>query len=296
MGPNEGTLGIVFDFVILMEKKVHLIIMILFVFFCACKKRTVITFPEIIMSEYDTLIQFDLKEMERSIPLIYAINVIANDTIRLSNEVEYEEENYADYDHMEIDRTDSLKIIVNPISSFHSNLYGLTSVLPPLPMKIDEKEVDYDKRSHDFYSEMKRIHYEMTPVFIFNLSNKNQALEKPIGGSLQLITEAKDEEGNWKPVDFSEQFRPLCRTGHQNYNLQSNRFIVAGVAKYQGDFKTQLRVKLKSFSKVFYSNSFEGNINKNQFNTAQVVADTEKRFSLGKMETRENKLKELFLE
>ncbi len=270
----------------LMKKTIRLTITIVFISFFACKKRTAIKLPEIFVSEYDTIIQHDLKRMGRSNSIIYAMNVLGSDTVRFANSVKYKEEGYEDYDYTRRYGTDSIKVIVDPIQFFHSNLYGMVSVLPPPPpMMIDENESNYDKRYESYYQKLVRTHYEMTPVFIYNFSNKNQTVQKPLGQDLFMITEAKTEDGKWKPIEFYQQFPVLCSTGHQNYNLQPNHFIIVGTRKYFGNYKTKLRLKLKSFGSVFYSNSFEGTVNKSQFDTSELLGDEN-----------QNRSKEFFLD
>lgn len=78
-----------------------------------------------------------------------------------------------------------------------------------------------------------------------------------------MIQEARDEEGNWRPIEFWNYSD--CAHSYGAIGILPNNCVVAKVLKYQGDFETEIRVKLRNGNKVFYSNSFVGSINIKQF-------------------------------
>lgn len=83
-------------------------------------------------------------------------------------------------------------------------------------------------------------------------------------GSLMIIQEAKTENGEWKPIEHwiysgcgNSYFRPLL--------LQPNEYVKVPIRKYNGRLKTQIRLKMKKDSTIFYSDSFDASINPSQF-------------------------------
>ena len=144
---------------------------------------------------------------------------------------------------------------------------------------------------------MNKTHYQMFPFYIYNLSINNQEIQKPIaGGNLFLILEAKDKNNEWKPIEYFEQFGFLCGTCHQDYLLEPKNFIVGGITKYIVDFSTVMRIKLKSFNQIFYSNIFKGKINYSQFEKENIINEVKERFSHKGEERLKTMKKWLFLE
>ena len=84
-------------------------------------------------------------------------------------------------------------------------------------------------------------------------------------GSLIMIQEALDENGNWSPIEYwvysgcgNSYFDPLV--------LNPGESIFVPIKKYTGDFKTKIRLRFKHGDKVIYSDSFDASIDKTQFN------------------------------
>ncbi|CAM1341675.1 hypothetical protein [Tenacibaculum amylolyticum] len=265
--------------------------------FCACGKEKEIKLLKLVKTEYDTLVFNNPEKIARANPVMYGVNVTSDSVINLIQPWFQKEGIFSDYNHAT--KNDSLRIYVDNSSFFHSDLHGLSNTgVPPPPMKLNESEEEYEKRIQDYSTNVKAkiTHQAMLPVYIYNESNRNQSLNKPVnGGDLFLITEAKNEKGEWKPIEYFEQFTFLCGTGHQDYLLKSKQFIVAGVKKYSGSFKTKLRLKLNSFGKVFYSNTFEGSINKKQFETTELLKEIKGKFQGSTEERLKIKLEGLFV-
>ncbi len=295
---------------LLAMKKLIVLLTTLTIIF-ACKKEKKLKLPKIIASKYDTLIKSDLDKTSIANPIIYNINITSDSIIDLNRErkMRFKTGVFSDFEYFEAKKTDSIKLYVDTSNiSLHSNLYGYTSI-PPAPHPsslrsdgtiIDEKVSNeyksYIKSYTDYINKILHTHYEMIPVYIYNYSKNIQVVETPINGDLFLITEAKNEKGIWKPIEYFEQFGFLCGTGHQDFSLNPNHFIVAGVKKYSGSFKTKLRLKLNSLGRIFYSNSFDGSINKNQFNTTTLIKETRERFQSGSKERLKRKLDGLFVD
>lgn len=82
--------------------------------------------------------------------------------------------------------------------------------------------------------------------------------------SLIMIQEALDEDGNWKPIEYwtysgcgNSYFDPL--------KLDPGKCVLVPIKKYSGSYKTKIRLKFKIGNYIIYSDTFEGTINKLQF-------------------------------
>ena len=83
-------------------------------------------------------------------------------------------------------------------------------------------------------------------------------------GSLMMIQEALNKEGEWQPIEFwvpsgcgNSYFYPLT--------LKSQHYIMFPVKKYKGNYSTKIRLKWRNGEKVIYSRPFEGSIDEVQF-------------------------------
>lgn len=104
------------------------------------------------------------------------------------------------------------------------------------------------------------------PVYIWNPTDKTTSI--PVEGvTTEMIQEAKDENGNWRPIEF--RVSGFCGNGKWNYILKPNYYVVTSVYKYSGEFQTDLRIKFRRGTHVYYSDSFRGAINMKQFQTRE---------------------------
>jgi len=100
------------------------------------------------------------------------------------------------------------------------------------------------------------------PVYIRNLTNEITSI--PVTGvATEIIQEAKDENGNWRPIEF--WLGGFCGLGTWSYILKPGYFIITSVYQYHGEFKTEMRIKFRTMNNIYYSNTFHGQINKSQF-------------------------------
>lgn len=84
--------------------------------------------------------------------------------------------------------------------------------------------------------------------------------------STDLVTEALDEDGVWKPIEAWHGTRTLCATGMRPAVLPRWSGYTFTARRYSGVFKTRLRLALREWGKVrFRSNEFEGSVNPGQF-------------------------------
>jgi hypothetical protein len=99
------------------------------------------------------------------------------------------------------------------------------------------------------------------PAFIENLST--DTLNIGFGDILPLIIEAKDTEGNWRPIQ-----RPFiydCGTGLTEFILSPGQIAITTMKIYEGDFKTKLRLVFEYSNMIIFSNEIVGQINSGQF-------------------------------
>lgn len=109
--------------------------------------------------------------------------------------------------------------------------------------------------------------FKAYPVAVSNFTNFNKSVYiKEFG--VEIIQEAMDKYGDWKPVEISMVF--MCGMGFYWKDLEPGEQIITTVWKYKGDYKTMLRLKLVSGNKIVYSKPFRGSINYTQFDLKKI--------------------------
>lgn len=93
---------------------------------------------------------------------------------------------------------------------------------------------------------------------------------------LSIIHEAKDEHGDWKPIEFLPS--SWCGNSYHTLTLPAGQHWEFAAPHYAGTFATTLRVKVVAgehqHEQVLYSNEFAGRINPTQFTDQQPVTAT----------------------
>ena len=101
-------------------------------------------------------------------------------------------------------------------------------------------------------------------AYLVNTS-KETFTAKRQDGSLIMIQEALDEEGEWKPIEY--WVYSGCGNSYDNpLELDSGKYVIVPIKKYSGEFKTKIRLKFKYGKKIMYSKPFSGSVNLSQFN------------------------------
>lgn len=95
------------------------------------------------------------------------------------------------------------------------------------------------------------------PVFIKNLFSDTVLIA--YGEMINAVMEAKNSEGEWKPIE--EPWRWMCGTGVGHVMLPPNEIVLTSAVIYTGEFKTEMRIKIGKS----YSNTFYGSIHPRQF-------------------------------
>lgn len=100
-------------------------------------------------------------------------------------------------------------------------------------------------------------------AYLINASDSTFNAERQ-DGSLIMIQEAINGKGEWKPIEYwvysgcgNSYFDPL--------KLDSGKYVMIPIKQYHGSFKTKFRLKMKKDKTLFYSETFEGSIEKSQF-------------------------------
>jgi hypothetical protein len=107
-----------------------------------------------------------------------------------------------------------------------------------------------------------KTYVECYPLLIFNTSDK-----PAYSDSIRMIQQAKDKDGKWKPIEYFFKLPINIIPSHRFfYEHLPKKYCALSVMKYQGDFKTKLRVKVKIGQNTYYSNEIGGYINRTQFN------------------------------
>lgn len=190
-----------------------------------------------------------------------------SDTINLNKYDRFNYENYLDFQ----DYGDS-SIIKDGLKIFVSNRQLLTIDLenfsiPPPPILIeDSDDFEFDSvetaKNLQIWKERPREFVQAIPIIIYNPAKDTIYLDQQ-DGRVIMIQEAKDENGEWKPIEFWRY--SWCGNSYGAERLLPKTLAIVKVFKYDGDFETEIRIKLKNGNKIIYSESYKGRINKSQF-------------------------------
>lgn len=167
-----------------------------------------------------------------------------------------------DYFYQPLFIADSLDSLAGQIENITFRILVDTASSVQIPFYPDVPE-DLPGPQISEWTDKNRKMVNAYPVYIWNPTNETTSI--PVQGvATELIQEAKDEKGNWRPIEF--WVSGFCGNGMWDYILKPNYYVITSVYKYSGQFDTDLRIKFRRGTKVFYSNSFRGKINKSQFN------------------------------
>jgi hypothetical protein len=83
-------------------------------------------------------------------------------------------------------------------------------------------------------------------------------------GSLFMIQEAQNKEGKWIPIEHWEY--SWCGNSYDSWlKLNKKHYAAFPVRRYSGSYKTKIRLKMIDNKKIYYSNSFDGEIDPSHF-------------------------------
>lgn len=134
-----------------------------------------------------------------------------------------------------------------------------TSVLYSLPYRSPLFPIEYDEDNNALVGQKNIGVY---PLTIRNDSENPWEIQIE-DEQLVLIQEAVDSLGNWQPIEYF--IHSTCGVSYTPQTLVPNEQLMALIAKYEGEYRTRLRVKVVVDGVVRCSNEFWGSVNYNQF-------------------------------
>ena len=167
------------------------------------------------------------------------------------------------------------------IKKHYSKNEGLSVVFDTLQEADCKEYVFYSKKKKKYYpanrisfyengqlksikaASFTEIAFKGIPVYIINLTNVEITVKHP-KYRLELVQEALDKDNEWKRIETVFKAPKAASSSMTVHTLKPGQFILTTIYKYKGDFKTQLRLKLISGDKLYYSQPFNGTINSSQ--------------------------------
>lgn len=146
---------------------------------------------------------------------------------------------------------------------------------PPPPPPI--LNIDSSEKTDSINKELERTMIEWEnrpneyinsyPIFILNPNKQSLSIELQ-DMQVIMIYEALNELNEWQPIEYWTY--STCGNSYSNVVIEPKHFIMSKIVKYQGGYKTKLRLKIKNRNSIFYSNVFNGFINKSQLDTKKI--------------------------
>lgn len=172
------------------------------------------------------------------------------------------------------------KVFVDTKQILTMDLNGGIQWMKPLvflkPIVIDDEyigteEIDSVATANYENTRPKEGNYVQSyPLFIYSATGDTIYVEEQ-DLSIILIQEARDKDGIWKPIEY---WRPSwCGNSYSTLIIPPNHFLGTKIVRYDGDFETDLRVKVRSGNQIVYSNTFKGKINRSQFELTKFLLD-----------------------
>ena len=82
-------------------------------------------------------------------------------------------------------------------------------------------------------------------------------------GSLIMIQEALNEKNEWQPIEY--WVNSGCGNSFESLKIDPGQHVIIRIIQYAGSFKTKIRLKMRKDRSIFYSEPFEGTVDKSQF-------------------------------
>lgn len=245
-------------------------------FFSSCNKKEESKYPRLFVPKVKKSIRVNSKEMVRLlVDSQLAVN-FDKDTI-LKKEFDYKslEKDYVRFKNIDtILPRYNFKIIIDTtyLISLKGFLYksltlpnekylildGKINNKIPNEYQIRESNKITNRYFNKTYAQLDD-YVNCYPLLVFNNSLKSAYIR-----NIKMIQEAKDVDGKWKPIEFFQGI-PTCVVTNNFFESEPKKYLSFGVIKYNGVFRTKLRVKVKINNEIYYSNEIFGHINNTQF-------------------------------
>lgn len=252
------------------------LVLFLFVLLCFCSKKDKIHYPKLLVPKVENVVEVNSKDMLQNQSPIIAVNFKSNTKVLPNNNGRFvfNEKKLKfignKYDTI-FSRTD-LKIIIDTSYSFTSKGIAYKNLLfyvNDIILKDSLKNPFYkNKLPFDSIRSLQKISVSAYPVLFYNNSKKGIIMGS-LMENIKIIQEAKDIDGNWKPIEFFDNVGSCL--GPMNLLLESKHYTATAIIKYKGNFKTKIRVKYLEGKNIYYSNEINGTINQAQFNQEYLI-------------------------
>jgi hypothetical protein len=256
-----------------MKKLLSLILIILFY---SCSKKNENHLPRVIVSEQENVVEVNCENM---IEFFNYSFLVANSTESINlkdDDVEFSKKYNECFQRINLDTIlpkYDISVFVDTTYFFPRKGFKYKYVEFPKKVIVDgliDGKVPTSEESNLTQKEYAKYlnedngsnnYVNSYPLVIYNKSNKGVLTR------FKYIQEAKDVNGNWKPIEYYYNFSGCGNPESFYFKLLSKNFMIYPIIKYGGNFKTKLRVKLYNKGNIYYSNEFEGFINQSQFDT-----------------------------
>ena len=252
-----------------MKKLVPILFLLLFSF-CSNKRES--NLPRIIVPEVDNVVEVNSKHMLQSQPELLGLNFTKDTSVIMHKDRNFNK-SIAEFRHDTILPKYNFKIIIDTTYDFHYKNYEykwldlIKKVDSLLNLKYSMREIEPDlimKVYYDKLTKLRRNYVQAFPLLVYNYENKNSYIYTGVGCH-QMIQEAKDLDGKWKPIEYLNN-QSIDVIIPYFYKLKPKNYLATAIIKYHGDFKTKIRVKIRLNNYYYYSNEITGYINQSQFN------------------------------
>lgn len=256
------------------------------ILFFSCSKKNENGLPRVIVSERDNVNEVNSKEMLNVSLDIEGRNLASNfinDTV-IKDEFDFKKDEIF---HISLKNSDTVlprykfKIIIDTSYTIPSKGFQYKKIKKPSQdfaivdgkylgekRASSEQEEKSNKDFNKYYKDLfalEKVYVKCYPLLVFNDEEKASLISY-----IKLIQEAKDRDGKWKPIEF---FMPTPNCFGNNIFFKSipKRYQAISLIKYNGEFKTKLRAKVKINNYYYYSNEIIGYINESQFDKTKVT-------------------------
>jgi hypothetical protein len=251
-------------------KKLFLTLIVLFFAFCTRKEEN--QYPRLIVPKANKIIEVNSQHMLESTPVLLGLNFIKDTTV-IFHENRNNNISIVDLGKDTLLSKYDLKIIIDTSYNFHYNEFEYewvdlhTTVDSLLKLNLEFRILDelIGKVHYGKINILRKQHVKSYPLLIYNNGKENSYMYYSFNG-FQMIQEAKDIDGAWKPIEFKHNLSHSIIL-YYYYLLKPKNYIGTSIIKYHGDFKTKLRVKIRIGSHYYYSNEIVGYVNRSQFET-----------------------------
>jgi len=98
------------------------------------------------------------------------------------------------------------------------------------------------------------------PIYILNLTDSNITIRHP-KYRLNIIQEALNDRNEWVEIESLPKPKEGSYIPQSEHTIKKGQYVLSVVPVYKGSIKAKLRLKVVSGAYIYYSNSYDGQIN-----------------------------------